>query len=130
MEMPVFLERVGRDLLACEKCCDMNIMLGTAAGLVHLRKMEQFASEGALNGDDGDDVRGDPAICHVVEDKTTEFVNNLLSKAGESGFSEALMMPLRRIVLDYKVVWRSCLGDDEPARVARGTEGWKLAGAL
>ncbi|KAG6622862.1 uncharacterized protein IUM83_09213 [Phytophthora cinnamomi] len=148
MEMPVFLERVGGDLLACKKCCDVSIMLGTAAGPVHLRKvhcviveddeeefllgnptllslgidvdrqMEQLASGGALNGDDGDDIRGDPDIGHDVEDETTEFVNDLIRKAGESGFPEDLMAPLRRIVMDYKDVWRSRLGDDEPARVA------------
>ncbi|KAE8895720.1 hypothetical protein PF005_g12672 [Phytophthora fragariae] len=135
-------------------------MLGTAAGLVHFRtansviveddeedilsrnptllslgidvdrQMEQLASGGALNGGDGDGIHGDPATGHVVEDKTTDFVNHLLSKAGERGFPEALMMPLRRIVLDYKVVWRWYLGDDESPRVARDTERGKLADAL
>ncbi|GMF63020.1 unnamed protein product [Phytophthora fragariaefolia] len=80
--------------------------------------MELLASRGALNGDDGDDFRGDLEIGHDVEDETTEFVNNLLSKAGESGFPEALMIPLRRIVMDCRDVWRSRLGDNEPARVA------------
>ncbi|KAE9040906.1 hypothetical protein PR003_g4709 [Phytophthora rubi] len=52
MEMPVFLERVGGDLLACKKCCDVNILLGTAAGPAHLRNVH----------------------CVIVEDDEDEFL--------------------------------------------------------
>ncbi|KAE9221105.1 hypothetical protein PF005_g7225 [Phytophthora fragariae] len=52
MEMPVFLERVGGDLLAYKKCCDVNILLGTAAGPAHLRNVH----------------------CVIVEDDEDEFL--------------------------------------------------------
>ncbi|EGZ26377.1 hypothetical protein PHYSODRAFT_482594, partial [Phytophthora sojae] len=142
--MPVFLERVGGDLLACNTCCDVDVVLSTAAGPVHLRRvhcvildddeelgnpalvslgidvdrqMEQLASGGGLDGDDGDDIRGDPEIGRDSDAEMTEFVNGLLNTAGANGFPEEEMPALRRIVLDYKDMWRSRLGADEPARV-------------
>lgn len=149
MATPVYLERVGGDLLACRAGCKIDIMLDTAAGPVHLRNLdcvvvdddeeefllgnptlmslgidvdrqiEQLAVghvEGVHDGD-ADDLPEDPELGRDDRSDVDALMDNILIEASDNGFSQSLMPTLRRVVADYRDLWRIRLGTDEPARV-------------
>lgn len=149
LETPVYLERLGGDRLPCLRSCQVDIMLGTAAGPVHMRnvdcvvvddeddefllgnpalislginvnrQMELLAAGNADDlPDDGDDILDeDPEVGHDDDDEVNSLIDQIIHEADENGFSQSLMPSLRRVVADYRDLWRLRLGADEPARV-------------
>ncbi|KAE9052852.1 hypothetical protein PR001_g140 [Phytophthora rubi] len=146
LDNPVAVELAGGKVDHCHFECTVDLLLGTKAGPVHVRRVkcsvlpgteeefllgddllkslgidvdgmiEQLAVS-SLEQDDGDDLDDETKVWHDEADSVAESLGALIQDAEANGFPPNMMSSLRTTVLDYGDVWRARFGADGPARV-------------
>ncbi|GMF20134.1 unnamed protein product [Phytophthora fragariaefolia] len=146
LDNPVAVKLAGGKVEHCHFECTVDLLLGTKAGPVHVRRVkclvlpgteEEFLlgddllkslgidvdgmieqlAVGSLEQDDGDDLDDEPKVGRDEADSVAESLGALIQDAEANGFPPHMMSSLRTTVLDYGDVWRARLGADGPARV-------------
>ncbi|KAG6613076.1 uncharacterized protein IUM83_11928 [Phytophthora cinnamomi] len=78
MLMPVYLERVGGDLLACRTSCDVDVMMGTAAGPVNVANVRCII----VDDDEEEFLLGNPTLVALSIDVGRQMEQLAMSSSG------------------------------------------------
>ncbi|KAE9085389.1 hypothetical protein PF006_g26266 [Phytophthora fragariae] len=78
MLMPVYLERVGGDLLGCRTSCDVDVMMGTAAGPVNVVNVRCII----VDDDEEEFLLGNPTLVALGIDEGRQMEQLAMSSSG------------------------------------------------
>lgn len=143
---PVTIVVAGGHELQCRERYNVDLLLGTAAGLVNVRQVDCLVLNGAEDefllgddtlkplginvdrmieqltaagpaADDTDEIMAKPKLGRDDDAEVQMLLEEMVVNAERDGFPTHLIAALRQSIFEYRDVWRIQLGANGPARV-------------